>query len=171
MEQSTYSTNNKVEMLDVLNLKTTKDEVENELLKMGNINTVESRLTNIERYFDVLVSTISRGDKMRYEFNACSIKLVLDTNKKDEIRHNHLTKELKRMNGEYARLTIELDAEMNDPIMHPPPAPAPVRPHLFRRSVPSTVMYTITVEMLIMIMVLVTVATAHFTSCICSVYK
>jgi hypothetical protein len=156
-----YSTNNLIEMVYEMPALETRDEMELELSKLGDITALKERIANLEHYFDGLIGkevcgfTFELGMMQRFmQYHLTIVK-----------RHEELTQKLKEMDDEtvrYSNLRVEVDASMNNEVMYPPPAPVPRRFHATSWPNSSTIICTITVEALIVFMVICSVLSAYF---------
>jgi hypothetical protein len=152
-----YSTNNKVEYINETNDFQTKDQIKLELLRLGDINTSETRLANIEKCFTAFLrSSLNAGHPER----TTKMLRYMETVKVNEQLHAELTNKLKIMEQRYSNLTIDVDLLMNDVIMTPPLAPKRFRATSWPNS--STIICTITVEALIVFMVICSMLSAYF---------
>lgn len=152
-----YSTNNKVEYINETNDFQTKDQIKLELLRLGDINTPETRLANIEKCFTAFLrSSLNSGHAER----TAKMLRYMETVKVNEQLHAELTNKLKIMEQRYSNLTIDVDLLMNDVIMTPPLAPKRFRATSWPNS--STIICTITVEALIVFMVICSMLSAYF---------
>ena len=152
-----HSTNNKVEYTNETNDFQTKDQIKLELLRLGDINTPETRLANIEKCFTAFLRSYPNSGHAE---RTAKMLRYMETVKVNEQLHAELTNKLKIMEQRYSNLTIDVDLLMNDVIMTPPLAPKRFRATSWPNS--STIICTITVEALIVFMVICSMLSAYF---------
>ena len=156
-----YSTNNLIEMvyeMPAVVSTMTRNEMELELSKLGDVTALKERIANLEHYFDGLIGkevcgfTCELGMIQRFkQYHLTIVK-----------RHEELTQKLKEMDDElvrYSNLTVEVEGSMNNAVMYPP---APKRFHATVWPNSSTIICTITVEVLIVFMVICSMLSAYF---------
>ena len=137
----------------------TRNEMELELSKLGDVTALKERIANLGHYFDGLVGKEVCGFTCEFgmiqRFKQYHLTIVK--------RHEELTQNLKEMDDEllrYSNLTVEVEGSMNNAVMYPPPAPRRFHATTWPNS--STIICTITVEALIVFMVICSVLSAYF---------
>tara|TARA_B110000444_G_scaffold88662_1_gene83816 strand:+ start:562 stop:1029 length:468 start_codon:yes stop_codon:yes gene_type:complete len=129
-------------------------------LERSDINTLEYRVTNIEKYITEFLTSQTPNDA----FILTSVNRYMLATKELQKRHREITikymDNLKAMEQRYGNLRIELNAEIKNDIMYPPIPPRGIHSVIWPMS--SIIICTITPELLILAMVICSVIVADY---------